>query len=102
MWGSPYARRAASRLWALQRTLQLSAVDGPPRPRGTTWSISSRTVEPQMPPSWVGHWQRFPSRVFTSLFTFAGTAAFRFSCCARSNATNQGRFRPAFAAITLR
>ena len=32
----PETWRAASRLWTSQRTLQLSTVDGPPLPRGTT------------------------------------------------------------------
>jgi hypothetical protein len=62
-------------------------VSAPPRPRGTTWSISSRTVEPQTPPSWVGPWKRFPSRAFTSRFTFAGTEALRLSCWARSRSS---------------
>ena len=84
MCASPYACRAASRLCDRHRTLQLSTVEGPPLPRGTTWSISSRTVAPQIPPSWVGHWH-FPWSLFTtSRFTLAGTQAFRFPCFSMS------------------
>jgi hypothetical protein len=87
MCASPYARRAASRLCDLQRILQLPTVDGPPFPRGTTWSTSSRTVAPHIPPSWVGHWH-FPwSLVTTSRFTLAGTQAFLFPCFSMSNSS---------------
>ena len=87
MCASPYACRAASRLCDRHRTLQLSTVDGPPLPRGTTWSTSSRTVAPQIPPSWVGHWH-FPWSLFTtSRLTLAGTQAFRFSCFSMSNSS---------------
>ena len=87
MCASPYARRAASRLCDLQRILQLSTVDGPPFPRGTTWSTSSRTVAPQIPPSWVGHWH-FPWSLFTtSRFTLAGTQAVLFPCFSMSNSS---------------
>ena len=74
-------------LWALQRILQFSTVEGPPFPRGTTWSISSRTVAPQIPPSWIGHWH-FPWSLFTtSRLTFAGTQAFRLVCFSMSNSS---------------
>jgi hypothetical protein len=80
MCASPYACRAASRLCGLQRTLQLSTAEGPPFPRGTTWSISSLVVAPQVPPSASFHW-RFPWSLFaTSRFTLSGTQAFRFPC----------------------
>ena len=49
-------------------------------PRGTTWSTSSRTSEPQTPPEDTGHWHLPWSRFTTSRFTFAGTEALRFSC----------------------
>ena len=83
MCASPYTSRAAWRLCGLQRTLQLSTVEGPPFPRGTTWSISSRTVAPQIPPSWAGHRHFPPSLLTTSRFTWAGTQAFRFACFSR-------------------
>ncbi len=87
---SPYASRAASRLWALQTTLQLSTVEGPPRPRGTTWSISVRASEPQIPPEASFHWHFPPSRFITSRFTRGGTEARRFACWAskRSSAAS--------------
>ena len=69
----------------MQRILQLSGVDGPPFPRGWTWSISRRTSEPQIPPEASGHWHFPPSRARTSRFTFAGTDAFRFSCFSTSS-----------------
>ena len=85
MCASPYAWRAASRLCGLQRILQFSTVDGPPLPRGTTWSTSSRTVAPHTPPEATGHWH-FPwSRFTTSRFTLAGTQAFRFPCFSMSS-----------------
>ena len=66
--------RAASRLCAWQRILQFSTVDGPPFPRGTTWSISSRTSEPQTAAAEAtGHWHLPSSRFPTSRFTLAGT-----------------------------
>jgi hypothetical protein len=83
----PYSRRAASRLCAWQRILQFATVSSPPRPRGVTWSISGRTVEPQMPPSCVGHWHLPPSRLTTSRFTFAGTRAFRLACFTRRSSS---------------
>lgn len=54
-----------------------SVVDGPSRARGTTWSNSTRSVEPQTSPSFplIGHWQRPPSRFQTSRLTRAGTCA---------------------------
>jgi hypothetical protein len=55
-------------------------VDGPPIPRGTTWSISVRTVEPHTPPPTSGHWHLPSSRFTTSRFTFAGTEAPLFPC----------------------
>jgi hypothetical protein len=58
----------------------LSTVDGPPFPRGTTWSTCSVTVAPQIPPSCVRHWHLPWSRRITSRFTFAGTEPLRFSC----------------------
>ena len=58
----------------------MSTVEGPPLPRGNTWSISSRTVAPQMPPSASFHWHLPWSRARTSRFTLAGTEAFRFPC----------------------
>jgi hypothetical protein len=85
MWASPYAFRAASTLCALQSTLQFSTVAGPPRPRGMTWSISVRTSDPQIAPDASFHWHRPSSRLRTSRFTFAGTEAVLFSCCARSS-----------------
>jgi len=87
MWSSPYACRAASRLCDRQRILQLSGVDGPPFPRGTTWSTSSRTVEPQTPPSASGQVDFPPSRFLTSRFTRGGTDARRFSCWAMSSSS---------------
>jgi hypothetical protein len=66
----------------LQRILQFSAVEGPPFPRGTTWSTSVRTSEPQTPPEASFHWHLPWSRFLTSRFTPAGTEAFRFSCFA--------------------
>jgi hypothetical protein len=74
-------------LCRLQRILQFSTVEGPPFPRGTTWSISSIAVAPQMPPSCVGHGHLPPSRARTSRFTFAGTEAFRFSCFSTSSSS---------------
>ena len=51
----------------------MSTVEGPPFPRGTTWSISSLVVEPHMPPPSTGHWH-FPwSRAHTARFTAAVT-----------------------------
>lgn len=44
----------------------------PPSARMTLWSSWSRTCEPQMPPEWIGHWQRPPSRLQTSRRTAAG------------------------------
>jgi hypothetical protein len=67
-------------LWTLQRILQFSAVDGPPFPRGTTWSTSVRISDPQTPPEASFHCHRPWSRFRTSRFTFAGTEAFRLSC----------------------
>ena len=64
---------------ALQRVLQFETVDGPPLPRGTTWSISVRTSEPHTPPDSSFHWHFPPSRRRTSRFTLAGTDAFLFS-----------------------
>ena len=84
MCASPYASRAASRLCGLHRILQFSTVEGPPLPRGTTWSISSLAVAPQTPPSASFHWH-FPSSLFTtSRFTSAGTQASRFPCFSMS------------------
>jgi hypothetical protein len=74
-------------LCGLQRILQLSTVDGPPFPCGTTWSISTRTSEPQTPPESSFHWHFPPSRSRTSRFTFAGTEAFRFSCFSMSSSS---------------
>jgi hypothetical protein len=71
----------------LHRILQLLDVDGPPFPRGTTWSISSRTVEPHTPPPTSGHWHFPSSRFSTSRFTFAGTEAFRFACFSMSSSS---------------
>jgi len=71
--------RAASMSCALQRVLQFETVDGPPLPRGTTWSISVRTSEPHTPPDSSFHWHFPPSRRRTSRFTLAGTDAFLFS-----------------------
>ena len=68
----------------MQRSRQFSAVDGPPSPRGTTWSTSGLTSDPHTPPEASGHWHFPPSRARTSRFTFAGTAAFRFSCFSMS------------------
>jgi len=71
----------------LQSNLQFSTVDGPPLPRGTTWSTSRRTVAPHTPPSASFHWH-FPSSLFTtSRFTWAGTQAFRFACFSMSNSS---------------
>jgi hypothetical protein len=87
MCASPYAWRAASRLCGLQRILQFSTVEGPPFPRGTTWSISSLAVAPQIPPSESFHWH-FPwSRFTTSRFNLAGTQAVRFPCFSMSNSS---------------
>ena len=69
----------------MQRILQFPTVDGPPIPRGNTWSISSRTSDPQMPPLESCHWHLPPSRFRTSRFTFAGTQAFRFPCFSMSS-----------------
>ena len=68
----------------------MAVVDGPPFPRGTTWSISVRTSEPQTPPESSFHWHFPPSRLRTSRFTLGGTLARRFSCCAsrRSSAAS--------------
>ncbi len=71
----------------MQSNLQFSTVDGPPLPRGTTWSTSSRTVAPQTPPSANFHWHLPPSRFTTSRFTSAGTQAFRFACFSMSNSS---------------
>jgi hypothetical protein len=60
-------------------------VEGPPFPRGTTWSISSRTSEPQTPPDATGHWHFPSSRFTTSRFTLAGTDAFLFPCFSMSS-----------------
>jgi hypothetical protein len=74
-------------LCGLQRILQFSTVEGPPFPRGTTWSISSLAVAPQIPPSAIFHWH-FPWSLFTtSRFTLAGTQAFRFACFSMSNSS---------------
>jgi hypothetical protein len=62
-------------------------VDGPPLPRGTTWSTSSRTSEPQTPPEASGHWHLPSSRFTTSCFTFAGTLARRFPWWAMSSSS---------------
>jgi hypothetical protein len=62
----------------------LSIVDGPPFPRGWTWSISSIAVAPQMAPSASFHWHFPSSRFTTSLFTLAGTEALRFCCFSMS------------------
>jgi hypothetical protein len=71
----------------LQRTLQFATVDGPPLPRGTTWSISSLAVAPHTPPSARFHWH-FPWSLFTtSRFTLAGTQAVRFACFSMSNSS---------------
>jgi hypothetical protein len=71
----------------LQRILVFSTVEGPPFPRGTTWSISSLVVEPQIPPSASFHWH-LPSSLFaTARFTLAGTQAFRFACFSMSNSS---------------
>ena len=71
----------------MQSNLQFSTVDGPPLPRGTTWSTSRRTVAPHTPPSASFHWH-FPSSLFTtSRFTWAGTQAFRFACFSMSNSS---------------
>jgi hypothetical protein len=68
----------------LQSNLQFSTVEGPPFPRGTTWSTSNRTVAPHTPPSASFHWH-FPSSLFTtSRFTLAGTEPFRFPCFSMS------------------
>jgi hypothetical protein len=74
-------------LCAWQRILQFSTVDFPPFPRGTTWSTSSRTSEPQTPPEASGHVHFPPSLFFTSRFTFGGTRARRFSCWAMSSSS---------------
>jgi hypothetical protein len=71
----------------LQSNRQLSAVSGPPIPFGRTWSTSSRTLELQTPPPASGHWHFPPSRFTTSRFTFGGTQAFRFACCATSSSS---------------
>ena len=60
-------------------------MEGPPFPRGRTWSTSSRTSEPQIPPSCVGHWHLPSSRARTARFTRAGTEAFRFACLSTSS-----------------
>jgi hypothetical protein len=87
MCASPYSWRAASRLWGLHRILQFSTVEGPPFPRGTTWSTSSLAVAPHTPPSASFHWH-FPSSLFTtSRFTLAGTLAVRFACFSMSNSS---------------
>ncbi len=65
----------------------MSTVDGPPFPRGTTWSISVRTSEPQTPPEASFHVHFPPSRFLTSRFTFGGTLARRFSCWAMSSSS---------------
>jgi hypothetical protein len=52
---------------------QFSTVEGPPLPRGTTWSISSRVVDPQTPPPSTGHWHLPWSRAQTARFTAAET-----------------------------
>ena len=71
----------------LQRILQFPTVEGPPLPRGITWSTSSRTFAPQTPPSASFHWH-LPSSLFTiSRFTLAGTQAFRFPCFSMSNSS---------------
>jgi len=62
-------------------------VDGPPFPRGTTWSISVRISEPQVPPFASGHVHLPPSRFLTSRFTLGGTLARRFSCWATSSSS---------------
>ncbi len=77
-------------LWTLQRTLQFSTVDGPPFPRGTTWSISVLTSEPHTPPESSFHWHLPSSRLRTSRFTFAGTEAFRFPCFSMSSSSAAG------------
>ena len=87
MWASPYNFRAASLLWTSQRTLQFSTVDGPPFPRGTTWSISSLTSDPHTPPESSFHWHLPSSRLRTSRFTLGGTLARRFSCWASSRSS---------------
>jgi hypothetical protein len=87
MFASPKTPRAASMWGGLQRILQLSTVEGPPFPRGTTWSTSSRTVDPHTRPSASFHWH-FPSSLFTtSRFTLAGTQAFRFACFSMSSSS---------------
>jgi hypothetical protein len=87
MCASPYTCRAASRLCDRQRILQFSTVEGPPFPRGTRWSISSRAVAPHTPPSARFHWH-FPWSLFTtSRFTLAGTQAVRFACFSMSNSS---------------
>ncbi len=46
-----------------------------------------RTSDPHVPPFASGHVHFPPSRVLTSRFTFGGTDARRFSCCATSNSS---------------
>ncbi len=65
----------------------MSTVDGPPFPRGTTWSTSSRTVEPHTPPFASGQVHFPPSRFITSRFTRGGTLERRFSCWAMSSSS---------------
>ena len=62
-------------------------MEGPPFPRGTTWSISVLISEPQTPPESRFHWHLPPSRLRTSRFTLGGTPARRFSCCASSRSS---------------
>ena len=71
----------------MQRILQLSTVEGPPFPRGTTWSTSRRAVAPQTPPLARGHWHLPWSRFTTSRFTLAVTQAFRFACFSTSSSS---------------
>jgi hypothetical protein len=71
-------------LWNWQRILQFSTVEGPPFPRGTTWSISGLVVEPHTPPPSTGHWHFPPSRAqtarFTAAVTWSGFAGRGFFC----------------------
>ena len=71
----------------LQSTLQFSTVEGPPLPRGTTWSTSNRTSEPHTPPEASSRWHFPPSRFHTARFTLAGTQAFRFTCFSMSSSS---------------
>ncbi len=71
---SPKNCRAPASLCRPHASRQFSTVDGPPAARGIGWwSISTRTVEPQISPFGMRHWHLPWSRFQTARLTCAGT-----------------------------